>query len=61
MEILAITAQRESNDTFQKMIQESIRTIQNQQPAIQNTGKVADKIGLFVQGGTVNIQNFSAD
>lgn len=61
MEVLAIAAQKESNDTFQKMIQESLQTIQNQQPTIQNTGKVADKIGLFVQGGTVNIQNFSAD
>ena len=61
MESLAAVAQREPNEKLQKVIEEILYTFQNQQPTVQNIGKVADKIGLLVQGGTVNIQNFSVD
>lgn len=61
MESLAAVAQREPNEKLQQVIEEILYTFQNQQPTVQNIGKVADKIGLLVQGGTVNIQNFSVD
>lgn len=61
MESLAVVAQKEPNEKLQQVIGEILYTLQNQQPTVQNIGKVADKIGLLVQGGTVNIQNFSVD
>lgn len=61
MESLAAVAQNEPNEQLQQIIGEILYTLQNQQPTVQNIGKVADKIGLLVQGGTVNIQNFSVD
>ncbi|MDB9525235.1 hypothetical protein PN498_04490 [Oscillatoria sp. CS-180] len=61
MESLAAVAQNEPNEQLQRIIGEILDTLQNQQPTVQNIGKVADKIGLLVQGGTVNIQNFSVE
>lgn len=61
MQVLAIAAQQEPNVALQQVIQEVLATLQNQQPTVQNIGKVAEKIGLLVQGGTVNIQNLSID
>lgn len=61
MELLAIVAQKEPNEKLQQVIGDILYTLQNQQPTVQNIGKVADKIGLLVQGGKVNIQNFSVD
>lgn len=61
MESLAAVAQNEPNEQLQQIIGEILYTLKNQQPTVQNIGKVADKIGLLVQGGTVNIQNFSVD
>ena len=61
MQVLAIAAQQEPNAALQQVIQEVLTTLQNQPPTVQNVGKVAEKIGLLVQGGTVNIQNFSVD
>ena len=61
MQTLATTAQQEPNETLQQVIREILYSLQNQQPSVQNLGKVADKIGLLVQGGTVNIQNFSVN
>jgi hypothetical protein len=61
MESLAAVAQNEPNEKLQQIIGEILYVLQNQQPTVQNIGKVADKIGLLVQGGTVNIQNFSVD
>jgi cysteinyl-tRNA synthetase len=61
MESLAAVAQREPNTKLQKAISEILHALQNQQPTANNIGKVADKIGLLVQGGTINIQNFSVD
>lgn len=61
MEVLAMAAQQEPNDTVQQKIQDIITMLQNQTPTVQNVGKIADKVGLLVQGGTVNIQNISVD
>lgn len=61
MKTLAVAARQEPNEKLQQIIQEILHTLQNQQPTVQNIGKIADKIGLLVQDGTVNIQNFSVD
>jgi hypothetical protein len=34
-------------------------TVKSQPTVVQNFGKLAEKIGLVVQGGTVNIENFT--
>ena len=61
IQVLATVAEQEPNEALKQVIQEILHTLQNQQPTVQNIGKIADKIGLLVQGGTVNIQNFSVD
>ena len=61
IQTLATVAEQEPNEALKQVIQEILYTLQNQQPTVQNIGKIADKIGLLVQGGTVNIQNFSVD
>ena len=61
IQVLATVAERESNEFLKQIIQEILYTCQNQQPTVRNIGKIAEKIGLLVQGGTINIQNFSVD
>ncbi|MEM7063942.1 MAG: hypothetical protein AAF572_12355 [Cyanobacteria bacterium P01_B01_bin.77] len=61
MQSLATVVKREPNESLKQVIQEILHTLQTQQPTVQNIGKIADKIGLLVQGGTVNIQNVSVD
>ena len=61
IQVLATVAERESNEFLKQIIQEILYTCQNQQPTVRNIGKIAEKNGLLVQGGTINIQNFSVD
>ncbi|MGB0562673.1 MAG: hypothetical protein ACPGVO_12855 [Spirulinaceae cyanobacterium] len=56
---LAELAAQEPNPELQGVIAEIINATQSQPPTVQNMGKIAEKIGLLVQGGTVNIENFS--
>jgi len=57
--ILAIeTAVKADPDLLQK-IHETAQAIENEPTLIQNNAKLAEKIGLVVQGGKVEIQTFS--
>ena len=57
--ILAVeTAVKADPQLFQK-IQTAIQAVRDETTLIQNNAKLAEKIGLVVQGGTVNLQNLS--
>ncbi|MEM8641854.1 MAG: hypothetical protein AAGG51_24015 [Cyanobacteria bacterium P01_G01_bin.54] len=56
---LAKLAEQEPNQQLKDVIAEILKVTQGQQPTVQNMSKIADKIGLLVQSGTVNIENFS--
>jgi DUF1680 family protein len=61
MQVLAATAEQDPNPRLAEMIQVIISTLRSQQPTVQNMGKLAEKIGLVVQGGRVSIQNLNVD
>ena len=61
IQILAIAAEQDSNPKLAEMVQTIISTLKSQQPTVQNIGKLAEKIGLVVQGGSVSIQNLNVD
>jgi hypothetical protein len=54
---LVLVAEEESNVRLRNIAQEIINALGNQQPTVQNAGKLAEKIGVIVQGGSVSIQN----
>jgi hypothetical protein len=58
---LAATAEQDPNPRLAEMVQIIISTLRSQQPTVQNMGKLAEKIGLVVQGGSVSIQNLNVD
>ena len=57
IQILAEVVEEDSNPKLTEIVQEIVSAINFQQPTTQNVGKLAEKIGLVVQGGTVSIQN----
>jgi dephospho-CoA kinase len=57
VQVLAEAAEEDSNPKLTEIVQEIVNAIKSQQPTTQNMGKLAEKIGLVVQGGTVSIQN----
>lgn len=61
IQILAATAAQDPNPRLTEMVQTIISTLKSQQPTVQNMGKLAEKIGLVVQGGSVSIQNLNVD
>jgi len=61
IQILAATAEQDPNPRLAEMVQTIISTLKSQQPTVQNMGKLAEKIGLVVQGGSVSIQNLNVD
>ena len=61
IQVLAATVEQDPNLKLAKIVQEIITTLKSQQPTVQNMGKLAEKIGLVVQGGSVSIQNLNVD
>jgi hypothetical protein len=61
IQVLATTAEQDPNPRLAEMVQVIISTLRSQQPTVQNMGKLAEKIGLVVQGGSVSIQNLNVD
>lgn len=61
IQLLAATAEQDPNLKLAEIVQEIITTLKSQQPTVQNMGKLAEKIGLVVQGGNVSIQNLNVD
>jgi hypothetical protein len=61
IQVLAATAKQDPNPRLAEMVQVIISTLRSQQPTVQNIGKLAEKIGLVVQGGSVSIQNLNVD
>jgi len=57
--ILAIESAVKADPDLLRKIQETAQAIKNEPTLIQNNAKLAEKIGLVVQGGKVEIQNFS--
>jgi len=56
LQVFAEVVEQDSNKKLAEIIQEIITTFKSQQPTVQNLGKLAEKIGLVVQGGNVSIQ-----
>jgi phosphoenolpyruvate-protein kinase (PTS system EI component) len=52
---LVLVAEEEPNVRLRNIAQEIINALRNQQPTVQNAGKLAEKIGVIVQGGSVNL------
>jgi cell division protein FtsN len=61
VEALALAAQEDQNQKLAWMILEVLNTLKNQPPTIQNLEKLAEKIGLVVQGGNVTIQTLNVE
>lgn len=61
IQVLAATAEQDPNLKLAEIVQEIVSTLKSQQPTVQNMGKLAEKIGLVVQGGSVSIQNLNVD
>ena len=61
IQLLASTAEQDPDPRLAEAVQSIINTLKSQQPTVQNMGKLAEKIGLVVQGGSVSIQNLSVD
>lgn len=59
MQALAWAANEEQNPKLSSIAQEIICALKNQPPTIQNSSKLAEKIGLVVQDGNVSIQNLN--
>jgi hypothetical protein len=57
IQVLAEVAEEDPNPKLTEIVQEIVNSIKSQQPTTQNMGKLAEKIGIVVQGGTVSIQN----
>lgn len=57
IQALVLAAEEEPNAKLTSITQEIINALRNQQPTVQNAGKLAEKIGIVVQGGSVSIQN----
>ncbi len=49
----------ESDPTLMEKIRNTAVLVKNEPNLIQNQAKLAEKIGLVVQGGTVNIENLN--
>ena len=61
IQALALAVEQEPNPKVTDIAQEIINALKTQQPTVQNAGKLAEKIGLVVQGGNVSIQNLNVD
>lgn len=57
--VLEITQVVKSDPQLLEKVRNTAVLVQNQPNLIQNQTKLAEKIGLVVQGGEVNIENFS--
>jgi Zn-dependent oligopeptidase len=57
IQLLAESAAQDPNPRLTEAIREITTNLSSQQPTVQHMGKLAEKIGLVVQGGTVSIQN----
>jgi dephospho-CoA kinase len=57
IQILVEVAEEDPNTKLTEIVQEIVNAIKFQQLTTPITGKLAEKIGLVVQGGTVSIQN----
>lgn len=49
----------ESDSVLYRKVKNTVASIKNEQSIIQNQTKLAEKIGIVVQSGEVNIENFS--
>ncbi len=58
---LVAAVQQDPSPTLQQLLQDVNETLKNQQPTVQNVGKLAEKIGMVVQGGSVSIQTLNVD
>jgi len=61
LKTLAAAAQQDPNPTLQQLLQDLNTSLKNQPPTVENIGKLAEKIGLVVQGGSVSIQTLNVD
>ncbi|MFN8967483.1 MAG: hypothetical protein ACK5XR_01805 [Pseudanabaena sp.] len=57
--ILAVEAAVKADPDLLQKIQETAKAVKDEPTLIQNNAKLAEKIGLVVQGGKVEIQTFS--
>jgi len=57
--ILAVEASVKADPELWQKIHDTAKAVNNEPTLIQNNSKLAEKIGLVVQGGTVNLQNLS--
>jgi hypothetical protein len=57
IQILVEVAEEDPSTKLTEIVQEIVNASKFQQPTTPITGKLAEKIGLVVQGGTVSIQN----
>ena len=59
IQILAEVVEEDSNPKLTEIVHKIVHAIKSQQPSTHNMGKLAEEIGLVVQGGTVSIQNIN--
>ncbi len=57
--ILAVESLVKADPELLQKIQDTAQAVKDEPALIQNNAKLAEKIGLVVQGGTVNIQTLS--